>query len=113
MPTQRSLRAKYATIAHILRETYGTPVWERRLPPVDELVDCILSQSTTDLNRDRAFALLKAKYATWEAVRDAPVEAVVTTIRPAGLANQKGPRIQNALQHIRACIKRNMQQGQC
>jgi len=96
----RALRVKYANIAEILRQTYGTPVWEQRLLPVDELIDCILSQSTTDINRDRAFALLKAKFPTWEAVRDADPEAVVNTIRPAGLANQKGPRIQNALRHI-------------
>jgi endonuclease-3 len=100
VPTLRTIRAKYAAIAQILRDTYGTPIWERRLPPVDELVDCILSQSTTDINRDRAFALLKANYPTWEAVRDAPVEAVIATIRPAGLANQKGPRIQTALHYI-------------
>jgi endonuclease-3 len=33
-------------------------------------------------------------------VRDAPVELVIEAIRPAGLANQKGPRIQNILRQI-------------
>jgi endonuclease-3 len=33
-------------------------------------------------------------------VRDAPAEAVIEAIRPAGLANQKGPRIQGALRRI-------------
>ncbi len=63
-------------------------------------MDCILSQSTTDANRDRAFALLKGRFPTWEAVRDADAEAVIDTIRPAGLANQKGPRIQEVLRYI-------------
>ena len=36
----------------------------------------------------------------WEAVRDAPPEAVIECIRPAGLANQKGPRIQAVLRDI-------------
>lgn len=94
------LRQKYQAIAATLTETFGTPHWSYRYPPVDELVDCILSQSTTDANRDRGFAALKATFPTWEAVRDAAPETVVNTIRPAGLANQKGPRIQNALRYI-------------
>lgn len=95
-----TLRQKYHAIAQALADLYGTPVWEQRLSPVDELVDCILSQSTTDTNRDRAFAQLKARFPTWEAVRDAPVEDVIEAIRAAGLSAQKGPRIQEALRHI-------------
>lgn len=97
-----SQQRKYEQIAAALRAQYGTPTWLHRYPPVDELVDCILSQSTNDANRDRAFALLRAKFPTWEAVRDAPTQAVIDAIRPAGLANQKGPRIQNALRTITA-----------
>lgn len=93
-------KAKYRAIAPILEEVYGRPVWSPRLPPVDELIDCILSQSTSDTNRDRAFALLKARFPTWEAVRDAPTEDVIEAIHPAGLANQKGPRIQDTLRYI-------------
>ncbi|MBM3121874.1 MAG: endonuclease III [Chloroflexi bacterium] len=83
-----------------LLEAYGEPRWRRPLPPVAELVSTILSQNTNDLNRDRAFAALRAAFPTWEAVRDAPVSAVIQTIRPAGLANQKGPRIQAVLRAI-------------
>lgn len=97
---QPDLRAKYIQIAHILADYYGVPTWRVHHPPVDELVDCILSQSTSDTNRDRGFAALKARFPTWEAVRDAPPEAVIEAIRPAGLANQKGPRIQEALRFI-------------
>jgi endonuclease-3 len=70
------------------------------MPPVDELVSTILSQNTNDVNRDRAFAALQEAFPTWESVRDAPAQAVVQAIRPAGLANQKGPRIQAVLQAI-------------
>lgn len=92
--------AKYPPVATLLAEHYGYPDWRQHLPPLDELVDCILSQSTTDANRDRAFDALQAHFGSWEAVRDAPVEAVIEAIRPAGLANQKGPRIQNVLREI-------------
>ncbi|MBI4769141.1 MAG: endonuclease III, partial [Chloroflexi bacterium] len=42
------------------------------------------------------------RFPTWQAVRDAPPEAVIAAIRPAGLANQKGPRMQAALRAITA-----------
>jgi endonuclease-3 len=69
---------------------------------VDELVSTILSQNTNDSNRDRAYQSLRRTFPTWELVRDAPVEDVVQAIRPAGLANQKGPRIQQVLREITA-----------
>ena len=83
-----------------LLEAYGEPRWRHPLPPVDELVSTILSQNTNDLNRDRAFKALRTALPSWEAVRDAVPVAVVEAIRPAGLANQKGPRIQAVLQAI-------------
>src|ERR1041384_2792331 len=83
-----------------LLECYGEPVWRNPLPAIDELVSTILSQNTNDINRDRAFNSLRAKYGTWEEVRDATTIDVVDAIRPAGLANQKGPRIQQVLRSI-------------
>lgn len=79
---------------------YGEPVWRTKLPPVAELVSTILSQNTNDDNRDLAFDRLIEALPTWEAVRDADLVEVIEAIRPAGLANQKGPRIQAALAQI-------------
>jgi endonuclease-3 len=83
-----------------LLEVYGEPIWRNPLPAIDELVSTILSQNTNDTNRDRAFDFLRAKFPTWEAVRDADSAEVINAIRPAGLANQKGPRIQQVLRSI-------------
>jgi endonuclease III len=94
------LRKKQQRVAMALAKAYGYPTWRQHLPPVDELVSTILSQSTSDGNRDRGFDALKARYPTWEAVRDAPTRDVIEVIRPAGLANQKGPRIQAALRTL-------------
>ncbi len=92
---------KRATDVHeTLLEYYGYPEWRNPLPPLDELVSTILSQNTNDINRDRAFVALRSKYPTWEGVRDAAEGEVIDTIRPAGLANQKGPRIQAILRNI-------------
>ena len=83
-----------------LIKAFGEPTWRNPLPPVDELVSTILSQNTNDVNRDRAFNSLREKFPTWEQVRDADTEEVIEAVRVAGLANQKGPRIQNVLRAI-------------
>src|SRR5574338_1074095 len=93
--------AKRAVKVHEkLIEFYGEPIWRNPLPAIDELVSTILSQNTNDVNRDRAFNALRAKFPTWEAVRDAQTKDVMDAIRPAGLANQKGPRMQQVLKAI-------------
>jgi endonuclease-3 len=92
--------AKAMEIHRRLIAFYGEPTWRDPLPALDELVSTILSQNTNDANRDRAFHALRARFATWEAVRDAAPVEVIEAIRPAGLANQKGPRIQAVLRQI-------------
>ena len=62
-----------------------------------ELVKTILSQNTSDTNRDAAYERLQARFHTWEEVRDAPVSEVADAIRPGGLSVTKSPRIQGAL----------------
>jgi endonuclease-3 len=92
---------KHALAVHEkLLAVYGLPEWRNPLPPLDELVSTILSQNTNDANRDRAFQALRQQFPTWEAVRDADEQDVIDAIRPAGLGNQKGPRIQNVLREI-------------
>lgn len=94
-----ALKEKYRKIAPLLEAEYGRKTFKPH-DGMDELVSCILSQSTTDANRDRGFDALKAKYPNWEAVHHAPEDEFIDTIRPAGLANSKGPRIQAALGQI-------------
>ena len=83
-----------------LLANYGKPNWRNPLPPLDELISTILSQNTNDVNRDRAYDSLRDRFPTWEQVRDAKKEQVINSIRVAGLANQKGPRIQEVLRSI-------------
>ena len=83
-----------------LMKKFGEPIWRNPLPAIDELVSTILSQNTNDVNRDRGFDTLRAKFPTWEEVRDAPENEVIEAVRIAGLANQKGPRIQKVLGQI-------------
>jgi endonuclease-3 len=96
------LHIKAAAVLRRLEEHFGRPEWRDPLPALDELVSTILSQNTNDRNRDQAFQSLRRRFATWEEVRDADPAQVVAAIRTAGLANQKGPRIQAVLREISA-----------
>ncbi len=98
----KNLKIRALKIHAALLQAFGEPIWRDPLPAIDELVSTILSQNTNDVNRDRGFHALRAKLPTWESVRDADVEDVINAIRPAGLANQKGPRIQQVLRAITA-----------
>lgn len=95
-PTKRRVRA----IRDRLREMYGRPVNQPHGRPVAELVKTVLSQHTSDGNRDRAFARLRERFGSWEQVRDAPVEEVIDAIRVGGLGRQKAPRIQAILARL-------------
>jgi endonuclease-3 len=97
-----NLAERILAVHQRLLDVYGSPLWRTPLPAIDELVSTILSQNTNDTNRDRAFAALRRAFPTWEAVRDAGAGAVIAAIRSAGLANQKGPRIQQVLREITA-----------
>ncbi|MGD8812953.1 MAG: endonuclease III [Anaerolineales bacterium] len=83
-----------------LMKAHGRPSRGNRAKPLDVLISTILSQNTNDINRDRAFLSLRERFPTWELVRDAQPEKVIEAIRMAGLANRKGPRIQQVLREI-------------
>lgn len=83
-----------------LRKVQGPFEEKPRLPILDELVMTVLSQHTSDVNRDRAFTRLKERFPTWEQVLDAPVDEIADAIRPGGIADVKSRRIQEILRVI-------------
>ena len=97
-----SLRRRLSTSARRLRKAHGEPPPPRRLPPLDELVLTVLSQNTSDVNRDRAYADLRRKLPRWDDVADAPVGAIAAAIRRGGLAPTKAPRLKAILRTLRA-----------
>lgn len=86
----------------LLRAAYGEPERRNAPDPVGELVGVTISQHTSDVNTDRAYAELTTRFATWEQVRDASPAAIADAIRSAGLANVKAPRIKAILQTLTA-----------
>ncbi len=83
-----------------LRLVYGKPYASPHRRPLDELILTVLSQSTNDRNRDVAFLRLRARFPSWEAVRDAPLEEVEEAIRPGGISKVKSARIQAILRAL-------------
>jgi endonuclease-3 len=73
----------------------------RRVDPLDELILTVLSQHTSDINAERAFAQLREAFPSWDAVVDARTDAVADAIRSGGLADSKAPRIQAILREVR------------
>jgi endonuclease-3 len=93
-------RLKQAT--DLLDDFYGRPVLSPRYPPVDELVFTVLSQNTADVNTERTFASLKARFPDWTAARDASAEEIEEAIALGGLAHTKAPRIKRILEALSA-----------
>ncbi|OPZ84969.1 MAG: Ultraviolet N-glycosylase/AP lyase [bacterium ADurb.Bin429] len=100
------LREKIAEVTRLLRDTYHAEGPRRghaaSVPPTDELVLTVLSQSTTDVNSWRGYQALRERYGgDWEKVADAPVAEIEEAIRPCGLSRQKAPRIKAILRRLR------------
>jgi endonuclease-3 len=93
---------KTQQVAEVLEEAMGIPVEEHPLPPLDNLILTMLSQNTNDRNRDIAYERLRKRFPSWEQVMQADTDAVIDAIRPAGLSNQKGKRIQELLRWVQA-----------
>jgi len=98
---QAALRRRTARAVAALERRFGVPEWGGPRPPLDALVQTILSQSTSDVNSHRAFACLKARFATWGAALAAGPGAIETAIRCGGLARQKSRRIHKLLGWVR------------
>jgi endonuclease-3 len=97
-PAARRVRA----VRERLRELYGVPSAPPHGQPLAELMLTVLSQSTNDRNRDVAYARLRDRFPSWEAVRDADRDVVEEAIRPGGISKVKSLRIQEILRALPA-----------
>ena len=97
---RRPSKARVRAIRDRLRELYGSRRNDPHGDPVHELVLTILSQNTSDGNRDVAYRRLRDRFDSWTTIRDAPTSEVEEAIRPGGLAPTKAPRIQEVLAEL-------------
>ncbi|MCB8819230.1 endonuclease III domain-containing protein [Microvirga rosea] len=97
------LEAKALVIHERLCAVYGCPVaYHHGLDPLSELISSLLSHRTRNADSGRAFRALKARYADWGALRDAPTDEVEATIEGVTWPEQKAPRLQAVLRAITA-----------
>jgi endonuclease-3 len=101
VPAAPAPRDNVREIHRRLKREHGPLESPRRLEPLEELILTVLSQNTSDVNRDRAWEALRRRYPTWEALARARVGNLVDTIRVGGLGNTKAPRILAILREIR------------
>ncbi len=87
-------------VIELLAAQHGELPQRPRRDPLDELVLGVLSQNTSDVNSDRAFAHLKRAFPTWQSVVEAPTSRVEDAIRPGGLAPTKSLRLKAMLAEV-------------
>ena len=101
-PSNRTRQSVMKRVLTAISSIYGNPAWSPDESAdgrdvLSALILTILSQSTTDGNRDVAYARLRRRFPTWEKVLEAEVNKVKEAIRPGGLSRQKSARIQALL----------------
>jgi len=97
---QRRLRQRTAEVTRALEREQGMPRRHAAGDPLDVLIKTVLSQSTSDGNRDLAYGRLRQRFLSWREAMEAPREEVADAIRPAGLHRQKSERIQEILRWV-------------
>lgn len=66
-----------------------------------DIIAGLMSQNTTDKNRDVAFKSLMDRFGTLEKIAKAPIEEIANAISPAGMMNVRAPRIKSLLEAIK------------
>ena len=96
-----TLRAKAMVVHDRLCREYGAPIpFFHDLDPLSELVSSLLSHRTRNADSGRAFKQLRARFADWPSVRDAPTSEVEDAIAPCTWPEQKAPRLRAILRAI-------------
>jgi len=100
--TVRGLSARLREVCRLLAGRFGRPdLCAHETDPVRNLVLTILSQNTTDANRDRAYDRLEERFPTLPALAAARPSELEEAIRVGGLARAKAKAILGALARIR------------
>ena len=103
-PAVTAARLSVREIGRRLAQVFGTHTWrpDPALGPLEEVVGAIISQHTSGPNSRRAYERLRARFPTWEDVREAPLEGIQEAIWCAGLARLKAPRLKALLAQVTA-----------
>ncbi len=95
-----ALREKTTITYDRLVELHDPVPLKPRREPMHELISTMLSHRTTQANEALAFQRMWDRFGSWEAIRDAPLDALIEAIEPSNFPETKAPRIQAALRRI-------------
>jgi len=95
-----ALARKMMRINTLLEGQYGSKTPRTEKDPLTELIFTMLSQNTSDTNRDRAFASLRRQFPSWKDVASASATRVAKSIEVGGLSRIKASRILKLLRHV-------------
>ena len=96
------LPRRVKALAAALERMFGRPEIRPRGDPLDVLIETILSQSTNDRNRERAYRSLRERFPRWEDALAAGPKPIRGAIRSGGLSRQKSVRIHALLERLAA-----------
>ena len=95
-----------ATVHARLLARFGRPGPWRHLKPIDQLVIGMVGGRTREAESLAAYETLRCRFKDWEAVRDAPLDAVRSAVAPVNFAERKAPFLQAAMRAITARRRR-------
>ncbi|MCJ7546174.1 MAG: endonuclease III [Deltaproteobacteria bacterium] len=87
-------------VAEVLIKAYGVPGQGPLDDPLEVLIRTVLSQNTTDRNRDLAYEGLRTRFPRWEELLEADPTEIAEAIKVGGLARQKSARIKEILRWV-------------
>ncbi len=96
------LAAKALEVYRRLVGFYGERRLIPRRSPMHELVSTMLSHRTTQANEARAYESMWRRFGSWQAIREAPLEELASSIHAANFEYHKAANIQKALAIITA-----------
>lgn len=88
-------------ITQTLLDRYGTPDLGNLQDPLDELVFIVTTFKTNHTNYMPVFQALKDEFPSWDLLLSASLDRLKGVMKPAGLSNQKAPRLVEILQKIK------------
>jgi endonuclease-3 len=97
----QTLSEKALEIHERLCAVYGCPIsYFHSYDPLSELISSLLSHRTRNTESGRAYKALRARFPSWESVRDASTAEIEAAIRGVTWPDLKAPRVQAALRAI-------------
>lgn len=93
---------RLAEIHAALLERYGRPAARELWDPLTQFIYSLISPRTRTEDSDRALRELRARFGSWEGVRDAPVDEIERAIQAVTFAENKAVWLKQALVQITA-----------